>query len=52
MTVNNHAAPMPTIITHNSHDCGVGSGSLSCQRSKAKAARIDTAHCQYCIGGA
>ncbi len=47
MTVNSHAAPKPTIRMHSSHDCGVGSGSLACQRSKAKAAAIETAHCKY-----
>jgi hypothetical protein len=49
MTVNSHAAPTPTMSTHNSHDWLVGSGSLACQRSKAKAARIDTAHCATSI---
>lgn len=49
MTVNSHADPKPTIRMQISHDCIVGRGSLACQRSKAKAAAIDTAHCTYCM---
>jgi|JI9StandDraft_1071089.scaffolds.fasta_scaffold83050_4 hypothetical protein len=49
MTVNNHAAPNPTIRMHSNHDCIVGSGALACQRSKAKAAAMETAHCKYCM---
>lgn len=44
ITVNSHAAPKPITRTSSSHDCGVGSGSLACQRSKANAAAIETAH--------
>ena len=52
MTVNNHAAPTPTIRIANSHDCAVGRGSLACQRSNAKAAAIDTAHWNHCMRAA
>lgn len=51
-TVARYADPMPTISTASNHDCGVGRGSLACQRSKAKAAAIDTAHWNQCTGRA
>lgn len=47
--VAKYADPTPTMSTQSNHDCGVGSGSLACQRSKAKAAAIDTAHCNHCM---
>jgi hypothetical protein len=50
--VASHAAPTPTSRMHSSHDCGVGRGSLACQRSKAKAAATETANCMNLIGRA
>lgn len=44
IVVASHAEPNPTIRIINSHDCFVGSGSLACQRWKAKAAAIEIAH--------
>lgn len=52
MIVASHAEPNPTIRMHRNHDCGVGSGSSACQRSKAYAAAIDTAHWKYLMEGA
>lgn len=52
ITVTSHAAPAPITSTHKNHDCVVGRGSLSCQRSKAKAATADTMTCKNRIGGA
>lgn len=51
-TVTRYAAPTPTISTHSNHDCAVGRGSLACQRSKAKAAAIDTTNWNHCTGAA
>ena len=50
MIVNSHAATNPMTSTHSSHECTVGSGSLFCQQSKAKAAMTDTQNCAYCMG--
>lgn len=44
-TVHNHAAVTPTTTMQSSHDCGVGSGSLACQRSNAYAAATETQSC-------
>ena len=50
--VASHALPIPTMSTHNSHDCPVGRGSSACQRSKAYAAATDTANCNQRTGEA
>lgn len=52
ITVTSHAALAPITSTHSNHDCAVGSGSLVCQRSKAKAAAAETMTCKNRIGGA
>lgn len=49
-SVQIHAAPTPKNSTHNSHDCGVGSGSTAAwYLSKAKAAATETASCESSI---
>ncbi len=50
--VNSHAAPTPTTRMQSNHECGVGSGSLICQQSKANAAATETMNCKNRIGKA
>jgi len=50
IAVNSHALPTPTTRMQSNHDCGVGSGSEACQRSKANAAATETANCKKRIG--
>lgn len=50
--VTSHAAPTPTMSTQSNHDWNVGSGSLFCQQSNRKAAPMETANCNHCIGEA